>query len=139
MYAIVNEKGEYVGSTEIKEISDIPMPEKILKNIFWNKTKKIWEEKRIEFQPEAYINFNFEIYDEEISIFLSTVEEIIDYCYDKKIFCIFTIKKCVDKTKIEAELNKIIDKNCFVVFGEHDYFRDEDVYISIKDGKEYVK
>ena len=30
MYAIVNEKGEYVGSTEIKEISNIPMPEDTL-------------------------------------------------------------------------------------------------------------
>lgn len=135
MYAIVNEKGEYIGNTEIKEVSDIPMPEDTL-NI-WNGIE--WVKYKEEFQPEAYFNFEFEICDKETDLFLSIVKEIINYCYDKKIFCIFTIKKCVDEKQIEKDLNKIIDKNCFVVFGKHNYFRDENIYITIKDGKEYVE
>ena len=45
MYAIVNEKGEYVGSTEIKEISDIPMPNFGFLNekIKWDFKSKKWK------------------------------------------------------------------------------------------------
>ena len=139
MYAIVNEKGEYVGSTEIKEISDIPMPDKISKNIFFSKEKGEWVKSKEEFQPEAYINFEFELYDETLDLFLSDVEEIIGYCYDKKIFCIFTIKKCLNKEEVKKGLDEIIDNNCFVVFGENNYFRDTDIFITIKDNKEYVE
>lgn len=132
MYAIVNEKGEYIGSTEIKEVSDIPMPSKII-NAIWDGIN--WIDKREEFQPECYFNFEFKLKDKNLSLFRQTVEEIFDICYSKKIFAFVSIIECLDKQKVEEimnDFNKANEKNYYFLFGKCEYYRDTDIKIVIE-------